>query len=630
MYWVGGEPGAPDASPADGSADLHADKSALSFVPLEGESASGCDARAQAFAESWHATRRLVEDSVGNDSAQLCQAVAEFVAASHPASPLPTAIVEPGAQQSGAGAVLSAIAAAASANPEHCVVQLSLKQCHTLADALQVVVALVVGEGLVVASGVDLDVVSEWCSEHALDRLRVAIVVTDADQFNRSVLFGLVRLFDRYSAAVPFRLIWGVLSLTDMFAATIPPLVARLIQGVLFTGELLHKPVDTAAARVLLPQTPALPLVFLPLFVRLLREHQRLVGMLMDQFTLAVHYSYMAHFYSQPAPGVGGIEAASAEALRRVPSFRHHVDQLVKAGHREQAQLLLELDHAVVELANEAARAHATQTHHMALALELLESLGDTASNKLDLYTTIGTHEEYALAVAKATATLAGSSAGRSLALAARWSKGPPELAELAATSPATWELAVEALLLFGNTFPFEPPHLFKERVMFERWDLVEAVLAPAVRPTIENGLADARKYLLPGQENGAHRDAFPTLSAVADPLLCEMFRLYREANVAINLHDYFLAFAQVWPAERLVPLMLEMLETPEAELVFGGGADLEEVYRALAEELAEELWQRVTLAWFLQCIAEMTFMGVVKDGKRRNDTVEKLVWKGL
>lgn len=86
--------------------------------------------------------------------------------------------------------------------------------------------------------------------------------------------------------------------------------------------------------------------------------------------------------------------------------------------------------------------------------------------------------------------------------------------------------------------------------------------------------------------------------SAMAyDPHLCIMYTLYRESSLYINIFDFYTAFMTV-------------LKQPQDE--------------------NDPLFERKALAWFLQAVAELKLLGILRDSKRKFECVEKLVWRDL
>lgn len=85
--------------------------------------------------------------------------------------------------------------------------------------------------------------------------------------------------------------------------------------------------------------------------------------------------------------------------------------------------------------------------------------------------------------------------------------------------------------------------------------------------------------------------------SMAYDPHLSIMYTLYRESAMYINIYDFYTAFMAV-------------IKQPQ--------------------DADDPLFERKALAWFLQGVAELKSLGVLRDSKRKFECVEKLVWRDL
>lgn len=111
--------------------------------------------------------------------------------------------------------------------------------------------------------------------------------------------------------------------------------------------------------------------------------------------------------------------------------------------------------------------------------------------------------------------------------------------------------------------------------------ELHRTVFAPTYRPALETALAVPDYF-------GGQREAIP---------LVVLYQIYRESSMYINIYDFYTEF------------------------------------RARIEKPATHdpaLWEKQALAWFLEGIAELKLMGVLRDCKRKFECVEKVSWMGV
>lgn len=110
---------------------------------------------------------------------------------------------------------------------------------------------------------------------------------------------------------------------------------------------------------------------------------------------------------------------------------------------------------------------------------------------------------------------------------------------------------------------------------------LHRTVFAPTQRPALETALAVPAYF-------GGDQSAIP---------LAVLYQIYRESSMYINIFDFYTEFRA-------------HINKPET--------------------VDESLWEKQALAWFLEGIAELKLMGVLRDCKRKFECVEKVSWMGV
>jgi origin recognition complex subunit 3 len=126
----------------------------------------------------------------------------------------------------------------------------------------------------------------------------------------------------------------------------------------------------------------------------------------------------------------------------------------------------------------------------------------------------------------------------------------------------------------------------FHESMVPDNAQLQENVFLPTYRGAIELALSDPKHYL---GKSLTENKSF-------EPPLVVLYRLYRESSLFINIYDYYVAFKEAIPAP--VP--------------------------------SQPDWNLRVLAWFLQGISELKFIGILRDSKRKFECVEKVTWKDM
>lgn len=165
---------------------------------------------------------------------------------------------------------------------------------------------------------------------------------------------------------------------------------------------------------------------------------------------------------------------------------------------------------------------------------------------------------------------------------------------------------------------------LFHEAFVADTAKLHENVVSPTQRGALEMALSNPKHYWgetsadhyiakTSGTEAEGNPDFTVNESALEhtdmsymghDPHICILYTLYRESSVFVNLYDWYTSFKSI------VRKPIEL--TPEQQ------------------PKSEQEWEKMTLAWFIQGVAELKMIGIVRDSKRKFECVEKAVWRGL
>lgn len=136
--------------------------------------------------------------------------------------------------------------------------------------------------------------------------------------------------------------------------------------------------------------------------------------------------------------------------------------------------------------------------------------------------------------------------------------------------------------------------------------NLMLNLLRPKLRTTLESGLEDPDSYL--------RNELINTDSKRVQPLICQLFRVYKDAPVLINIYDFYTAFAASLDNDVLDEIIRY---NPDKSL----NAQLNECKRG-----DKQIWNKLTYSWFLQACHELINIGILKE-KSKNDYLEKAIW---
>ncbi|KAJ2905050.1 putative origin recognition complex subunit protein [Zalerion maritima] len=228
----------------------------------------------------------------------------------------------------------------------------------------------------------DLDALHSHAKSHGIDHVTIAL--QDSEAFDTSLISDLVLLFKSWIGRLTFILVFGVATSVDLFQARLPRSTCQSLQGdqfdVAHSSQVLDNVFKIAIA------SSSVPLRLGPNLLRRMvdRQHDQVAGI--HVFASSVKYAYMCHFYANPLSilladagdlGPDHLQPEHLEAIRNLPSYRRHVEELVESGRLATARALLTDDvglaaHAMEHI--ERAREWATKATR-ALALFAASSL---------------------------------------------------------------------------------------------------------------------------------------------------------------------------------------------------------------------------------------------------------------
>lgn len=118
------------------------------------------------------------------------------------------------------------------------------------------------------------------------------------------------------------------------------------------------------------------------------------------------------------------------------------------------------------------------------------------------------------------------------------------------------------------------------------------------------------------------------------EPILCEMYRIFKETGVSSNVYDFYQVFKNSIVRKKEVVKLLRLKLADEESGLSGEhlrqlGLILEKVEHELDEDREAE-WDKLTLSWFLKSISEFEILGLLREGGGKSQNVEKVVWRGI
>lgn len=525
----------------------------------------------------------------------------------------------------------------------------------------------------------DLDIVADWCrrlvkNDPALDDmsyLRIVISVDDADSFDVSILTSLIKMLHSYISYIPVKLILSVATSVEVFEEKLPRSSIRLLSGQSINA-CLDDGLITIIKNTIFQRSSIGNILLGPKLFKSLIQRQEQSLESIDAYISSLKYAYMSHYYSNPFACIHEcmdksldvdntlkalkkvLTPSHCQALRLLGSFRDQIESSLPQMEPSHLESLLTNDDHLIYLTATSIHEFAMYKKHMLYGLHLMTVMQDALREHsngdvpdfsiLSLYPSVLTGEIKSMKIFEDLKSAISNSRPEILAkilFELEHFADPPRFSEL-----ASHVLSEESLEVIDKFVDRSGPEYFAipgsmderksviqyaklqnkitdliftelaesfcsyrrfflhEAFIVDTATLQENVFMPTHRGAIEMALSNPKHYwgdvLTNTMTNKLATDEElnpnDMSSMGSDPHLCIMYTLYRESNVFINIYDWYTTFSTI-------------LKKPEEE---------------------DPHWEKKVLSWFLQGVAELKFLGIIRDSKRKFECVEKLVWRGL
>jgi origin recognition complex subunit 3 len=627
------------------------------FVRLLGgdEPLNSVDARWKLYNESWLVQQEKIDRLLESTNEQVLDSISDFILEpwySDPDARLATAIILPGSNIANHLRLFSQIHQRI-AQQERCFqVTIGSKECINLKVALKLIVGRLTeadedGKQLDIEEDdirfdrrlrYDLDILADWCKKKARPKqngiksvsdMRIVVCVEDADSFDISMLAGLIKQMQSYISQIPFKLMLSVATSLEVFEEKLTRSCIRLIAGRAFHAQMTEG-IDKILDAIMFTYHKTTLLLGPNLFDSLVHRQRRSLESV-DTFISSLKYIFMAHYYSNPFSifsqcGEEGENGTMSEdiqkflapvhirALRMLPSFRRMVEGKLDLDDKSEALKLLQDDDylksiipmSLVEFRDYVLRA--LSCIDILLTLQGSLDLKEATKSKMDLYSVAlsgdllndpflswllskarnSNHEQLSTIIRDMGNLVPTNEVARDIHYEFTNKYNIDDLANdrpTYVTAAAGFVVEIIETILRDSLISYKSFFLY-EAFVSDSATLQENSLLPTYRAAIELALSEPDHYWGSTTQSPTH--------------LSVLYQLYRESSVFINLFDYFGAFKELTPRP------------------------------AEDKDISEEQWELKVLAWFLQGIAELKFLGLVRDSKRKFECVEKIVWKGL
>ncbi|KAB8542108.1 hypothetical protein FH972_025571 [Carpinus fangiana] len=211
----------------------------------------------------------------------------------------------------------------------------------------------------------DLQILHDWIKSRPQNS--VIISFQDSEAFDAGILTDTLALLKSWLDRISFKLVFGIATSLDLFQDRLPKTALR------------NESVTAEKSTVRLG--PTLVADFMQ------RQHDHMQSV--HDFKQALKYAYMSHFYADPlsvflCEGLSREEISPEhfEVVRHVPSFRKHIEALLKANDVATARDLLDSDDALLAAINAQIIAGRRQTVWTMGACSVIKAIRSAIPNR--------------------------------------------------------------------------------------------------------------------------------------------------------------------------------------------------------------------------------------------------------
>ncbi|MCJ1242868.1 hypothetical protein MMC30_000064 [Trapelia coarctata] len=646
-----------------------------SFVPLLGgrEEPESVAARASTFESAWDEQETLLTRVLNDVNSQTVDDIVKFIDDVDPkenTNRIPTGLVAAGLSANASQSMFAAVADRIKENASHLVISMVASQCSNLKSALKLIIRDATNQGSiddldeeavdacqdVRLLDYDLQSLQEHTQKHSITRM--IIYFPNSESIDGNLLADLIDVLSSWQGRIPFVLLFEIATSVELFQEKLPRATIRRLQGTSFETKDAAETLELMFEAFTSPRQSRL-LYIGPNVSKMLLDRQMEYTQSAQAFIGSLKYAHMMHLFAnalssllhnvnmpEPTP----LQHEHCEAIRSLPSFRRYVENLLEDGELSDSKKLLDDDTFLQDTAYDLVQQGLRSLHDLHDAIAMTHTIQSSIPSK--------TKNPWSkLWLMGMSGDLAESPLVREVLLSVR--KLPSDsmsnlLSDLSAhTIPDVLDLQNNLNNLLSttkdHTIPLRSEYdvhhstvrttviaqkvslskhkstLSKEDAAYshlvDRIDLrlknylskslihpkslplheiflfdikspAREVFAPAPRQALERALSAPHDYLdcdcCDGRENGL---------AGTQPATAILYQLYLESGAVINISDLWSAFYAILGPE-------------DGE----GGEGREEQILAL----------------FYRGLAELRYLGMVKNSRKKTDHLTKLAWKGL
>ncbi|RCK54479.1 Origin recognition complex subunit 3 [Candida viswanathii] len=471
----------------------------------------------------------------------------------------------------------------------------------------------------------DLDTIADWYGQEELRTTKIVLVLEDTNLINNQLLNQLLKVLQAYVGRIPLKILMA-LSCDTVSSWTNSNLTNDLrmsIEGYKFKSN-DNKSLGYIILNnlFLTPElTPENPLLINSTLSTIILNRFENSNNSVDALIAEIKLCYMIYFYQLPLSILIDSEPLTdiyIDGLRKLPSFKKYVELKLHQDDPVVVELLKD-NEAVIKLFHQARLNFRKFKLAVMNAINIIYQLHpNKPKQKFELYKLLINHKllnsKYLFESIKNLSKLSHDVLERVIVGLTdnckevvgdirdehliRLIKELSTLENLHSIQDIVQNyLDNQVLSLPLDYFVFHEVFTLDGGIISEKHgkvqleenyeNLMSSLIQAELRGSIERGLNQSESYLA--------NDLINVDKTCLPPVLCHIFKLYKEAPSKINMLDFYLAFKSTLDMQEYCP----------------HGQD----------------WDKVTYAWFLQAVQELNHIGLLHI---KTDGLEKTIWKGV
>lgn len=536
----------------------------------------------------------------------------------------------------------------------------------------------------------DLDSIADWCQHIFLRKnetiestsLRIVLFLEDTDSFNMGLLNNLIRLVHRFTNRIPFKVIFNVGTSVENFAKKLDTELLYLLDFNTFKIEQTESILNKIVSEIILSDDYLIGNEAMYFLLHRFKNSTRDV----NEALKCLKFLKMSFYFSQPFSIISALlqknqtiflNGSYYSAIKNTESFRLFINQSLRSNELDSDEILALIndqdDEEFSKLVSKSMKEYfknlasfrsvfkfITQTlmkHIPVLGTDHLESLAKL-TNKDELIRNqfineilsflkkieFGSIQDFLNDINDAAEN--EDDLLQSLNSKIKVVSGDLTILQTTLEDPESsgiqfkidYRKYLETLVSIIEDFlkksfknPFEL--LFNEVLQCNDLDILKSAIIPQTRTIIEDSLIDPELYINFKTNNKKEQDPLQKLNSVLNPIASELFQIYRETSLNLNIYDFYQVFKNSLRQDEVMKLIMEILDESDLLESYLNDVDRFKYIYAFFNDVDipnDQKYDKLMLVLFLQKCGELIDCGFLKQIKRKGDSLEKCIWRGL